>query len=183
MTENIESNKELAQVQPNSNYILPAWRLNEIAATAIKMLCDAKYYADDFDYKKMIADKGIVIKGYSEFVPENLERMKSCSKSFWSEGLCLVIPSENKEQKEAKLICYNDSYTHGEETIIILHEYGHISLKHTEQSINGEMEATCFAISMLIMLALEHQFHFARTLAENGAINQLIEAVKTKETA
>ena len=75
------------------------------------MLCDAKYYADGFDYRKMITDKGIVIKGYSEFVPENLERMKSCSKSFWNEGLCLVIPSENKDQKEVKLICYNDSYT------------------------------------------------------------------------
>lgn len=52
MTENIESNKELAQVQLNSTYTLPAWRLNEIAATAIKMLCDAEYYADGFDYKK-----------------------------------------------------------------------------------------------------------------------------------
>ena len=45
------------------------------------------------------------------------------------------------------------------------------------------MEASCFAISMLIMLALEQQFHFARTLAENGAINQLIEAVNPKEAA
>lgn len=183
MTENIESNKELAQVQQNSTYNLPAWRLNEITAIAVKMLCDAKYYVDGFDYRKMITDKGIVIKGYSEFVPENLEKMKSCSKSFWNEGLCLVIPSENKDQKEVKLICYNDSYTHGEELVIILHEYGHISLKHTEQSINGEMEATCFAISMVIMISLEQQFHFARTLAENGAINQLIEAVKIKEAA
>ncbi len=39
MTENIESNKELAQVQQNSTYNLPAWRLNEITAIAVKMLC------------------------------------------------------------------------------------------------------------------------------------------------
>lgn len=88
-------------------FTLPAWRLNEIVDFAVRTLCEAEFYSDDFNYMQMISDNGILIKGYSQFLPENLEKMRALSKSFWTEGLCLVIPPG----KDARLSMSKEKFT------------------------------------------------------------------------
>lgn len=163
-TENEHLNT-LAPVPAQADYSLPAWRLREVMSIAIKKLCDAEYYAEGFDCIKMIAEEGIALEGYSDFLPENLERMRAISKGIWKEGLCLIIPAG------VRMICYNDRQNDDEtKLIIILHEYGHIVQRHTEQSMNREMEASCFATVMFLLLAVEKKVHLAKTIAEQGAI-------------
>lgn len=181
MKEESEENKNAsAQVQQEicDNFTLPAWRMTEIIDIVAEILHNAEYYADGFDYVKMINAEGIKIKGFSEFYPENLEKMKVFSRGFWKEGLCIVIPPDEENRNGMKMICYNDSYKNTEVKMIIFHEFAHIILKHTEQSIIGEIEATCFAASMLTFLVIEERFHFARTLAETGNLNRLMGITK-----
>lgn len=149
-------------------FTLPAWRLSEIIDFAARTLYEAEFYQDDFCYRRMISDSGILIKGYSQFLPENLEKMRAFSKSFWTEGLCLVVPPGEDAAGGMKMICYNDSYRNGEEAVVILHEFAHILLRHTEQSMNGEAEAICFAAVSMIMISLEKRFHFIKKAAERS---------------
>lgn len=161
--------KQLGSGDTEMKFTLPAWRMNEIVDFAAKILCEAKFYSEDFSYRKMISDGGITVKGYSQFLPENLEKMRVFSPSFWSEGLCLVLPPDENFADGIKMICYNDSYKNGEEAVVILHELGHILLKHTEQSMNGEAEAICFAATAMILISLEKRFHFVKKM-EDGEI-------------
>ncbi|MDE6705240.1 MAG: hypothetical protein K2J81_04970 [Treponemataceae bacterium] len=145
-----------------TGYTLPAWRLFEVMGIALKKLYDAGFCAAGFDCIKMITGEGITLRGYSSFLPENLERMRPLSKGIWQEGLCLILPADDENPAGVRMICYDDSYKNGAEMLIILHEYGHIVLKHTEQSMNGEAEAICFATAMFLMLTLEKQGHLAK---------------------
>lgn len=162
-------------------FTLPAWRLNEIVDFAVRTLCEAGFHTDNFSYRQMISDCGILIKGYSQFLPENLEKMKAFSKSFWTEGLCLVVPPGEESADGIKMICYNDSYRNGEEAVVILHEFAHILLRHTEQSMNGEAEAICFAAASVLLISLEKRFHFIKKASEkNEEINlsRLVEEIE-----
>lgn len=105
--------EQIGEGSQKVEFTLPAWRMDEIVNFAMKTLYEAKFYSDEFSYRKMIADDGITVKGYSQFLPANLEKMRSFSKSFWSEGLCLVLPPDEKFEGGIKMICYNDSYKNG----------------------------------------------------------------------
>ncbi len=161
-----------------TGYALPAWRFFEVMDIAAKKLCDAGYDGKGFDCMRMITGEGIVLRGYSSFLPENLERMRPLSKGTWQEGLCLILPADDENPAGVRMICYNDSYKNGEEMLIILHEYGHIVLKHTEQSMNGEAEAVCFATVMLLLLMLEKQGHLVR----NGSAAEFARLVSLNRT-
>ena len=151
----------------NLPYILPSWRLNEIIMSVVRLFSEEEYYREDFDYKKMISDKGIVIKKYSSFKKENLQAMYDASLSLWKEGLCLVFPSD-ESGKLCRMIAYNDKKNAAEIMQIIFHEYAHMLFKHTQQSAHGEAEANCFAIIATFILLLENQFHIGRIIAQGG---------------
>ena len=120
-----------------------------------------------FDYKKMISDKGIVIKKYSSFKKENLMTLYDTSLSLWKEGLCLVFP-DAVSGKICRMIAYNDKKSAAEIMQIIFHEYAHMLFRHTQQSAHGEAEANCFAIIATFILLLEKQFHIGRIIAQGG---------------
>lgn len=177
--ENIERNGTpetgAAEEKP---YVLPPWRMSQILLEVLSVLDEEEYYEDGFDYKKMIRGKGIKLKGFSSFAPKNLAEFRGISISLWTEGLCLVFPDEDTG-KTCRMIAYNDSLTAGETMQIILHEFAHIRLGHTEQSVNGEVEATCFAITMSLMLLLEERFHIGKALAQRGGRNAFLQGIKS----
>lgn len=150
------------------SYVLPSWRVNQIILAAVKFLTDIRFYSEGFDYKKAISDKGIVIKGYSDFEEQHLAELQKVSLSLWKEGLCLVFP--NKETGETcRMIAYNDKKSDVEVMQIIFHEYGHIEFKHTVQSQNGEAEAIVFSAVATLLVVAEKMFHFGRlNAAQNG---------------
>ncbi len=151
----------------NLQYILPSWRLNEIIMAVVNLFSEEEYYKEDFDYKKMISDKGIVIKKYSSFKKENLMTLYDTSLSLWKEGLCLVFP-DAVSGKICRMIAYNDKKSAAEIMQIIFHEYAHMLFRHTQQSAHGEAEANCFAIIATFILLLEKQFHIGRIIAQGG---------------
>lgn len=151
--------------ETDKEYKLPAWRVNEIIYQAVRLLNDMEYYKDDFDYRKMIMKYGIRLKKYSALSPESLEKLQAISISIWKEGLCAVFPNKGTNQT-CSLIAYNDSKSASEIMTIIMHEFGHIFLKHTEQCINAETEAFCFATAMVLLLTLESQFHLGKNVIE-----------------
>lgn len=148
------------------HYELPAWRLNEIICEVVKLLQENNYHKDSFDYRKMIVGQSVKIKKYSDFLPENLQAMQSLSLSFCKDGLCMVFKNSETD-RQCKMIAYNDSKSDSEIMTIILHEYGHIHLRHTVQSINAEMEAICFSTAMVMLINMERQFHFGKTVIES----------------
>lgn len=130
---------------------LPSWRMKEIVDTAFNVMIKEGFMSPDFDYKKMILDDEIRLKPYSQFSTGHLAKMQKLSLSYWNEGLCVIFPDETNGG-QCKLIAYNDSKTEEQIMMIIFHEYAHITLKHTEQCIHGELEATCFASAMVLIL-------------------------------
>lgn len=162
-TENKDSNGKVPA--------LPSWRMNELVLIAFKTILEADFLSPDFDYKKMILNSGIRLKPYSAFDKKNLEEMQKLSLSYWNEGLCIVFPDE-VNGGQCKLIAYNDSKPESQIMQIIFHEYAHITLKHTQQCIHGELEATYFAAAMSIILILEKKLHFGKLFGakENRAV-------------
>ena len=77
-----------------------------------------------------------------------------------------------------RMIAYNDSHTATETMQIILHEFAHIRLRHTQQSINGEVEATCFSIAMSLMFMLEEQLHIGMKTVQIGGKDFLLKNVR-----
>lgn len=149
--------------QPEIKHVIPAWRINQIIRIAMKMILDAGLLDSDFDLETMIKKNAIRIKKFSDFNPENLSKLKKLSLSFRADGLCLIFPDE-QTGNQCKLISYDDEKSEEEIATIILHEFGHIVLKHTEQSIIGEMEAICFVSVIICLIELNKQLHIGQIL-------------------
>lgn len=167
----------MPQIAGGKKYILPPWRINEILLEVFSVLSEEEYYKEGFDYKRMIEGMGIKVKKFSSFSPENLERFKENSLSLWDEGVCLLFP-DDETGKQLRMIAYNDSHNAAETMQIILHEFVHIRLRHTQQSINGEVEATCFSIAMSLMFMLEEQLHIGMKTAQIGGKDFLLKSVR-----
>lgn len=131
---------------------LPPWRRQEIVQIAMQEFANME---QSEDAKKYITRTGIRVKGYSAFTPENLNHIRTeISSSFWKEGLLFQKP-DSETGKLCRMIIYNDTYNEAIQLYIILHEYGHAVLKHTEQCVIAEQEALCFSITMIVLLGLD----------------------------
>ena len=158
-------------------YVLPSWKVNEIILIAVRFLSEEGYYEDGFDYQKMIASKGILIKGFSAFKSENLLELQNVSLSLWNEGLCLVA-TDKETNNVCRMIAYNDSKSSTEIMQIIFHEYAHIKFGHTEQCQNGEAEAILFSAIATFLMIMEQQFHIGRLIVNNGGRERFFEGIK-----
>lgn len=143
---------ELAE-QPKP-YKLPSWRVQELVTDATGFLYLHDCNKKGFDVKKMVKSYGIVIKPYSAFSPENLDKLRKESLSSRIGGLALRTYYP-EEEKWCCLIAYDDTNPEIDETEILLHEFSHIYLKHTQQSLHAEHEAICFTTALLTILFLE----------------------------
>ncbi len=166
-----------ANMEDGTPYILPPWRINQIVLLVVRTLSEVEYYSDDFDYRKMIRDKNIKLKKFSAFSQENIEQYKKISLSRWNEGICIIFP-DSVTGEQRRMIAYNDSHSDSECMHIVLHEYGHIVMHHTEQSINAEVEATCFAIAMSMFLMIEQIFHAARNFIKTSGKEALVKEIE-----
>lgn len=172
-------NPPASDSREQERYTLPPWRMNQIILEVISALNDAEYYSEHFDYMQMIQCVGIKIKRFSSFSPENLEQFRQISLSLWNEGVYIMFPDEQTNEP-CRMIAYNDNHTASEIMQIILHEFAHYRLKHTQQSINGETEAACFAVVMSFMLMLEAEFHIGRKIMQAGGKQFLLRTIKTR---
>lgn len=166
-----------ATMEDGKPYVLPPWRVNDIILLAIETLSDVNYYDDDFDYKKMIREQGIKLKKFSSFTPENLEDFRKVSLSRWEEGVCVIFPNPGTGE-QCRMIAYNEKHNSIECMQIVFHEFAHIKLHHTQQSINGEVEATCFALAMTMFLLLEKLFHVGKTVVNTVGKPYLVQGIK-----
>ena len=158
-------------------YTLPSWRVREIILLALETLSTQEYYNADFDYKKMITGMGIKLKKFSMFSPKNLQAFRSISLSLWDEGVCAVFPNpENGEQR--RMIAYDDTQGTYECMQTILHELGHLLMQHTQQSLNGEMEANCFSTAMTLFITLERRFHIGRNVVRKKGKHFLPQSIR-----
>ncbi len=143
----IELNEE------RKDFVLPPWRVLQILTTALDTLVEEDFLSNDFDYMEMIRRRGIRLKPYSAFSLEHLKKLRKMSLSFWKEGLCLAVTDE--KQGQCRMIAYNDKVSDEIKLAIIMHEFGHIVLKHTQQCEQGEAEALCFATVMMTALSFK----------------------------
>lgn len=158
------------------SYELPAWRMYEIIQLAVETLCASDYYSEKFDYKKMIRGAGVKIKKFSSFTPESLAKIRNISVSRWKNGVCLIF-KDHETGEEGRMIAYDDALEEKEVLFIILHEFGHIKLMHTQQSIHGEIEANCFATAMLVFILTERQFHFGNEIVKREGKKFLVQGL------
>ncbi|MBO7484687.1 MAG: hypothetical protein J6T84_01330 [Spirochaetaceae bacterium] len=165
--------------QAEMPYMLPNWRINEIILIAVRFLTEEGYSENNFDYKKVISSKGIVIKGYSTFSPENLKELQKVSLSLWDEGLCLVFPDRDKGGS-CCMIAFNDKKNMTETMKIILHEFAHIKLHHTEQSPNAEAEAMLFSEAVLFLMISEKNHRKKLKVALSERKRRLFERIKAR---
>lgn len=172
-----ENNALQATMEDGKPYVLPPWRVNDIILLAIQTLSDVDYYNDDFDYKKMIREQGIKLKKLSCFAPENLEEFRKISLSRWEEGVCVIFPDPGTGE-QCRMIAYNDKHNDAECMQIVFHEFAHIKLHHTQQSINGEVEATCFALAMSMFVILEQLFHIGKTVVKTAGKPILVQGIR-----
>lgn len=157
-----------ARAKQNSGekpYSLPPWRRFEIVLLAVKTLGSHGWYEDGFDFKKMIEDDGVQLKAFSSLAPEQFAAFRRLSLSGWGNGLCVLCP-DPESGKQRRMIVYNDGLSDAACMQILFHEYGHIKLRHTQQSENGEVEANCFALVMTLLVILERKFHLAKALIQ-----------------
>ena len=56
------------------------------------------------------------------------------------------------------MVAYDDNVREETHCFVILHEYGHIDLGHTQQSAVGEAEAICYATAAIVFLMLRKFF-------------------------
>ncbi len=139
--------------EEHKDFALPSWRIIQIVTIALDILVEEDFFSNEFDYMEMIRRKGIRIKPYSTFSPENLRKLSKMSLSFWQEGLCLV--NNDEKQGQCMMIAYNDNNPDDIKMLIIMHEFAHIVLKHTQQCEQGEAEALCFASVMMTAFSFE----------------------------
>ena len=137
-----------------TTYRLPSWRILELLDMASQLLCQHKYYEENFDYKKMITSMGIHIKPYSNFTPENLEKLRQETLGMRLGGMALR-DYDPQQKKWCCLVAYDDQDQSLNEMEIILHEFAHIYLGHTQQSAHAESEAICFSVAILGLLCIE----------------------------
>lgn len=140
--------------QMAAHYRLPSWRALELLDMASQLLCQHKYYEKDFDYKKMIASMGVRIKPYSTFTPKNLERLRKETLGMRLGGLALR-EYDPHQKRWCCLVAYDDQDSSLDEMEIIIHEFSHIYLGHTQQSVHAEAEAIYFSVGILGLLHLE----------------------------
>lgn len=148
-----------------SEFVLAPWRSQEIIKKAVFGLIEAGAIEEDFSVSKMLADKGIRLKAFSEFKKENLESLRKISVSFRNDGLCLNCPDDDNDGR-CRMVAYDDSVREETHCFVILHEYGHIDLGHTQQSAVGEAEAICYATAAIVFLMLRK--FFAALMSTNG---------------
>lgn len=161
---------------------LPPWRFYEIVENAAAILLEADFLGEDFDCRAMIKSRGIRIKPYSAFRPENLAEMRQiCNTNFWQEGMFLSAP-DRQTGKPCRMIVYNDGYGEEASIVIILHEFGHYVLKHTQQSPIGELEATCFATAMITLLLLPKALQLAAAGGKASGREELTALLKQSFT-
>ena len=172
--------QEDSDEQSETHYMLPNWRINEIILIAARFLIDEGYSENTFDYKKVISSKGIIIKGYSTFNPDNLKELHKVSLSLWNEGLCLVFP-DRENGNTCCMIAFNDNKNVTEEIMkIILHEFAHIKLHHTEQSPNAEAEAILFSEAVFFLMLPENGQRIKLKLALSERRKRLFEGIKAR---
>ncbi|GEM_PF-2168366 len=162
----------------SEQYTLPPWRMNQIIVEVLSVLCEEDFCDAGFDYKQMVASQGIKIKRFSAFSPENIREFRKASLSLWTEGVCLVFPDVDTGAT-CRMIAYNDEHTAAEIMQIILHEFAHIRLRHTQQCINGELEASCFAVAMTLMIMLGRQLQLGRFLRRKEGKALFLQGIKS----
>ena len=180
MEDSIEENSDCVMPGGGSGEVpgvLPPWRLNEIILLAFEILNAEEYYKDGFDFKEMITSKGIRLKKFSDFAPKNIARLRELSLSFWNEGLCIAFP-DPVTGEQCRMIAYNEKLPDSERMQVILHEFGHLMMRHTQQSINGEVEATCFALAMTLLVVMEKVFHAGRNAVRQGGRPFLVQGMR-----
>ncbi len=160
----LEHMNEKAAMPAKKAYNLPFWRGLEISRLALATLTENEFYKNDFDYKKMIEDMGIKIKKFSLFTPKNLKAFKAASLSLWDQGVCLVFP-DPKTGEQKRMIAYDDRQSSSDCMQTILHEFGHILMRHTQQSMNGEKEAICFSVLMMLYINMAKRIHIRKKIA------------------
>ena len=159
-------------------YVLPLWRINEIILIVMDTLGKADYDSDSFDYTKMIKNEGIKLRKFSSFTSENLEAFRKISLSLWTEGVCTIFPDPITGEKRC-MIAYRDNENISECMHIIFHEFAHIKLHHTQQSINGEVEATCFSLAMTLFILMGQVLNEGKTTLKNKGKPYLMQGIKT----
>lgn len=153
---------------------LPPWRREEIISIAVDTFLAIKTGSD---IKAHIRSEGIVLREYSAFDPENLKKLQEdFPKNHWKAGF-FCQETDPQTGKICRIIVYNDSYNETIQLHIILHEYGHAVLRHTEQCILAEQEALCFAVVMMLLLKLDDAFSL-RSMFHNNKIIQSGGAMK-----
>ncbi|MBQ0050670.1 MAG: hypothetical protein KBT11_01235 [Treponema sp.] len=139
---------------PNQNertqYLLPSWRFKQISELATRIFIEEEFFRKDFDTVRMLESKDINVLKYSKFSEANLKKMQKFNVSFWKEGLCLV-QSDSDGKHKLKMIAYDDTKDDIHKFIILMHEFSHIILEHSQQSVNGEAEANVFTTAMLML--------------------------------
>ena len=97
------------------------------------------------DCIKIITDLGIPLYRYSDFPEAKIRK-------------CLQV--SNDAFTLQGVIFYNDRYPHKErQRFSLMHEVGHILLKHTGSCINNEEEADCFASHILVPRSIIWHLH------------------------
>lgn len=125
-------------------------RIFEIGGEVLKLFFYEISNNDKFNLFSMLKRKDIKIIKMSNFCEENLKKLEKICLSFRSEGFCFI------ENTQFKLIAYNDKLNKIEQEMILLHEYAHIHLKHTQQCQLAELEATCFASIFYLLMTFEN---------------------------
>ena len=76
-----------------------------------------------------------------------------------------------------RMIVYNDQRSPAEIMHIILHELGHLKLHHTQQSINGEVEASWFAMVMSYIFMIEKRMHLGKAISKGKGRKYFLEGI------
>ncbi|MDE5898557.1 MAG: hypothetical protein K2H09_04760 [Treponemataceae bacterium] len=154
--------------------MLPPWRVNQIAYIASKELIDGNCASEEFDYKLMLAGKGIKLMSFSSFSPDRLAELRKVSCGLWEEGMCLIW-TDDATGTQCRMIVYNDGRSPEEVQQIIFHEYGHIVLRHTQQSQHGEIEAYIFGAVAALCIAI---FKGLAAMGIECRTDRMVQAIK-----
>lgn len=123
---------------------LPVWRCNEIMNIAKKYVELILNNTDEFfNVEKFLKDNGAILIPYSAFNMEEIKKLYTIKKSFWQHGLCYSTVFNDGSGQYC--IFYNDRLDSQSKMVVLLHEFGHMVLKHTEHCDLAEKEAFYFA--------------------------------------
>lgn len=151
-------------VKNDKVYVLPSWRVSEIGKLLLKHLIEEGFYKDDFNYFKMIKRHGIELLKFSNMKKENREKCSVLLENYKSDGFYYADSDSNGNI--CKMIFYDDNKSDMEVMRILMHEYGHVVLNHTQQCPNGETEADFSSLFICFLLCMEKKFHIAKKIVE-----------------